>query len=179
MNVRLYPKPKAEFEADEIVVPTYEPTITFENVTFGAVSSYFTDGEGGIYTPFTEETVTYTKEGYYYPTLIIENVFGCFDTLTIPVYVQPAVYVPNSFTPNEDGKNEVFLPSVATFIDYEFMIFNRWGEQIFTTSDPKQGWDGKGKNGKILKQEVYVYRIIYKDPEGLNKELYGNVNLLR
>jgi gliding motility-associated-like protein len=179
LNVRLYPKPKAELEIDNEVVPTYAPTISFENKTKDVVTSVFTDGEGGIYSPFTTATTTYKNEGYYYPTLIIENVFGCFDTLTVQVYVRPEIYVPNSFTPNDDGKNEVFLPSVASFIDYEFMIFNRWGELIFQTRDPKLGWDGKGPNGKVLKQEVYVYRIIYKDPSGLSKELFGNVNLLR
>jgi gliding motility-associated-like protein len=179
LNVRLYPKPKAKLKVDNLIVPTYEPTITFENRTLDLVTSLFSDDEGGIYSPFTKETIVYKKEGYYYPTLIIENVFGCFDTLTVEVYVKPEIYVPNSFTPNDDGKNEVFLPSVASFIDYKLMIFNRWGELIFKTTDPKQGWDGKGPNGKILKQEVYVYRILYKDPSGLSKELYGNVNLLR
>lgn len=179
LNVRLYPKPKAELKILDEIVPAYSPVVTFENVSKEVVSAVFYDDDGGFYSPFIQETVTYKNEGYYYPTLIIENIFGCFDTLVAQVYVRPEIFVPNSFTPNGDDINELFMPSVASFIEYEFMIFNRWGDQIFYTTDPKMGWDGKGKNGKDLEQDTYVYRIVYKDPSGLNRELHGHVNLLR
>lgn len=179
LNVRLYPKPKADFTPDSQTVPIYNPVITFTDKSLDVVNSTFFDDIGGIYTPFVQETIEYPEEGLYYPSLIIENSFGCFDTTTIEVYVQPEYYVPNSFTPNGDGNNEIFLPNIHSSIDYELLIFNRWGELIFQTNEPSQGWDGKGKDGKVLQQDAYVYQIFYEDPSGLRKELFGNVNLLR
>ncbi|MEN8929239.1 MAG: PKD domain-containing protein [Flavobacteriales bacterium] len=173
------PSPVARFTNFNAVVPTYSSEITFINNSENDFISIFTDGDGGVFNPFTQVTHTYLEEKLYYPTLYVENTLGCSDTLFGEIYVQPEIYVPNSFTPNGDDINEVFLPSVAASVNFDMMIFNRWGELIFRTTNPKQGWDGKGPEGQLLQQDAYVYRILYRDPSGLNKELFGNVNLLR
>ena len=58
-------------------------------------------------------------------------------------------------------------------------IFNRWGELIFETTDVQEGWDGSSTNGIPLKADVYVYRIVYRDPKRVVKEIKGHVTLLR
>lgn len=71
-------------------------------------------------------------------------------------------YVPNSFTPNGDGKNDVFLPQHdCIFETYDMMIFDRWGEKIFETTDPFKGWDGR-YHGDLVEQGVYVVKFNYK-----------------
>jgi gliding motility-associated-like protein len=88
------------------------------------------------------------------------------------------VYLPNAFSPNNDGNNDVFRLR-SNFIDeMELIIYNRWGQEIFKTKDDQQGWDGTFK-GEELPPDAYAYflRVIC-----INKEVYtkrGNVNLLR
>jgi len=75
-----------------------------------------------------------------------------------------AVHVPNAFTPNGDGINDEFLPifNVPQVKDYEFLVFNRWGEQIFGTDLPGKPWDGS-YGGVVSQVDVYVWKLICKD----------------
>ncbi|MBK9175413.1 MAG: gliding motility-associated C-terminal domain-containing protein [Flavobacteriales bacterium] len=93
------------------------------------------------------------------------------------------IYVANAFTPNDDDKNEVFRPSVIGMQEdwYEFMVFNRWGLLVFSTTDPSEGWNGGMNNaGEILPQDVYVWMLRAKDQFTPEKaELIGTVTLLK
>ena len=92
------------------------------------------------------------------------------------------VHVPNTFSPNNDDINDVFLPVVSGGVEnYEFEIFDRWGELIFTTSDPTAGWDGSVKS-TIAQEGVYVWKINYRNgflPSANSEQLIGHVTLLR
>ena len=94
----------------------------------------------------------------------------------------PAVYVPNTFTPNGDGRNDLFYVSInGPVLDFELFIFDRWGERIFNSNDVSQTWDGT-VNGTFVQDGVYVYRIRYraiKDQGAIGNELVGHVNVLR
>ena len=94
--------------------------------------------------------------------LMVTNSDGCSDDTiqVIPVEDNYAFFVPNAFTPNTDGNNEVFLPRVHDVVDYEFLIFARNGEIIFYTNDPDTGWDGTF-GGKPAPQGVYLWKINY------------------
>lgn len=106
---------------------------------------------------------------------------------TATVVVEPGdcstyVFVPNSFTPNEDGINDHFLPSLDGRVDrFELFIFDRWGERIHSTTDRYEGWDG-GYGGSVAQDGVYVWVVDYRvlTPEGVKSErLVGHVTLLR
>jgi gliding motility-associated-like protein len=88
------------------------------------------------------------------------------------------IYVPNAFAPN--GINQEFRPLIVPedVADYELLIFNRYGEQLFVSSAPGDGWGGK-KNGKLLPQGVYVYRIKVVQSSGQEELRTGTVLLLR
>lgn len=93
-------------------------------------------------------------------------------------YQDPRVYIPNAFVPN--GKNSIFIP-VFVFMDftgYDLSIFNMWGQLMFETSDPTQGWDGKYE-GRIAPEAVYVYHMIYTSSRGEYFERKGSVTLLK
>jgi gliding motility-associated-like protein len=93
------------------------------------------------------------------------------------------IYVPNAFSPNGDGINDIFqikFPYSTFNLQHSTLsIFNRWGEEIFQSEDITQGWDGK-KNGKDCPGGVYVYKIVFEVDEvpGM-QERTGTVMLVR
>ena len=71
------------------------------------------------------------------------------------------MYVPNVFSPNQDGINDIFKPSFSNIGDisgYQFQIFDRWGSLLFETRDPTVGWNGRAKE-RVLNPGVYVWRM--------------------
>ena len=116
-----------------------------------------------------EPKYKYNHEGNYNIIQIVRNDYGCQDTTYNNVIVRSSImfYIPNAFTPNEDDKNGYFMPlgfNVSP-IEYEFRIYDRWGKQLFYTTDINVGWDGKF-NGEYVKQDVYVYSIKVKLEDG-------------
>lgn len=109
------------------------------------------------------------------------NPFAFADTSRSNVtkaYQDPKVYIPNAFIPT--GVTTTFKP-VGLYIskeDYSFMIFNRFGQMIFQTSDPNEGWTGATKNGSA-EGGVYIYLIRYKSADGELTERKGSVTLIR
>jgi gliding motility-associated-like protein len=119
----------------------------------------------------------------YKVSLINTNNFGCTDTLTQQVCVrdyQQKVFAPNAFTPNRDGINDVFtIQSTSIQSDgYHLYIFNRWGNVIFHSTTPNEGWDGKTEALED-KMEVYAYMLYYKDEWGKEQKYIGHVSLIR
>ena len=88
------------------------------------------------------------------------------------------VFVPNSFTPNNDGLNDIFTAK-GLFIDqFSMEIYNRWGELLYHTSELEKGWDGVF-NGSLSPEDTYTYRIQVADPKGREMVKSGTVHLLR
>ena len=75
-------------------------------------------------------------------------------------YCPPSLYVPNAFSPNQDGINDVFNAKGLRIVDYELFIYDRWGLQLFKSEDLNVGWNGEYK-GQVVQQDVYVYKIFY------------------
>lgn len=113
--------------------------------------------------------------GQFSIRLIGENSYGCVDTMIKTNYIgtqgQGFVFVPNSFSPNNNGKNDGFMPSMVNVKDrnYMFRVFNRWGELVFETSDINAFWDGKFK-GETCEQDVYIWTV---NGEYFNGDLFG------
>lgn len=99
------------------------------------------------------------------PGLYIVEVYSDCETVVDSVLLFECeycnVYIPNAFSPNDDGRNDTFVPqSACELMDYELMIFDRWGNQIFAATDPKAGWDGHYK-GKTMPTGVYAWALSY------------------
>ena len=88
------------------------------------------------------------------------------------------IYVPNTFTPNNDGINDVFEIKGEYINNFNLWIFNRWGEQIYYTDTQNDFWDGTYMN-EDCKIDVYVWKIEYLDARNNLGKLKGHVNLLR
>ena len=107
--------------------------------------------------------------------------YGCKDTAEIFIDVKYPhdPIMPNAFTPNGDGKNDVFGLTNAKFQKLmRFEVYNRWGQQVFSTMDPMRGWDGT-VDGKDCMQGVYTYIIVLELPDKTIKTYRGDVTLFR
>ncbi len=115
---------------------------------------------------------------------IIVYISGCTAKDTVDIHELTCycnLFVPNSFTPNGDEKNEIFKPVICPELDYYTLtIYNRWGQEIFRTSDPAKGWDGK-HGGKESPLGVYTYMVVYDSWAVFENEktVRGQVNLIR
>lgn len=118
----------------------------------------------------------------YLVTQTVYNENGCESSTNQVVSIDGSnLYVPNAFTPNGDGHNEVFIPMGNCLDDseYELMIFDRWGELVFSSNNPYEPWTGVYK-GQLAKSDVYVWKLTAKPVHSLDKyNLTGSVTLLR
>jgi gliding motility-associated-like protein len=90
------------------------------------------------------------------------------------------VYVPNSFTPNGDGINDVWYPEINGWTEVETLVFNRWGEIIFSSTNPNSPWMGEVRNGSYFAPDgVYSYVIKAKFTSGEAREFNGFICLIR
>ncbi len=126
----------------------------------------------------TAQTYIVTTQGDYW--VMVTNDCGTeSDTIDIILCPTSALYVPNGFTPNGDTRNDKFMPVALNITEFEMHIYDRWGQDIFHTTDVNEGWNGKCQ-GKLCPLGVYVYFISYKDVDSSEKKKkYGHVNLLR
>jgi gliding motility-associated-like protein len=127
----------------------------------------------------TTQSITATEQRVYKVTVYNEH--GCegSDEFEIDGGCISHYYIPTGFTPNGDGRNDFFRPSLINYEDFSMQIFNRWGELIFETNDPIKGWDGTYK-GVDVQTGVYLYVLRFKTTENLQyQNIDGLVNVLR
>jgi len=134
----------------------------------------------------TESTLQVSHPGYY--TVLITNSSGCQLTAFAHVleYCDPVIFVPNSFTPDNDGINDYFRAYGENIAEFVMTIFNRWGEPVFQSNDINHGWDGSFLGGNFYTPDLVAPWIIrYKPhpaPAGREvhwRELEGHVVILR
>ncbi|MCC7017836.1 MAG: gliding motility-associated C-terminal domain-containing protein, partial [Rhodospirillales bacterium] len=108
------------------------------------------------------------------------NNFGCIaeDEVYVEVTTNYNIYIPNIFTPNEDGLNDVFIVYGTGLTKFEMTVFDRWGEKLFVSNDQLKGWDGVYK-GKLSKNDAYPYVIQYTSLDGKKHTKTGHVTLLK
>ncbi len=130
--------------------------------------------------PFNQNPTTVLQNDTKF-TLEVTDLAGCvgWDTVFVKVYTGPTYYIPNAFTPNGDGLNDIFRAIPVGIANTEwFRIFNRYGEQIFQTNQWLKGWDGTFK-GKKQPIGAYVWIIKGTDRYGKVVEMKGTVMLLQ
>jgi len=181
-TVEALPNPIACFT----LIPEAPSYLVGENIVFNNCSQYqdFNQWDLGDLNTSTEVGFTYTYNdiGTYTITLEVSDSVGCHDSFekTIEVHEQTRFYLPNSFTPNGDGINDVLLPVQMEVKDgsYLMRIYDRWGNLIFYTEDLNQGWDGT-VNGKLVPTgSTVVYFATYQDFDGTVYEKNGKVTVI-
>lgn len=178
--IEVFPSPVSAFTVSPEEATVFDPHFYFSDQSEDSDQHYYHFTDGAI---SSERFVwhSYVESGYHYPFQVVINQYGCPDTSWQQIYVVPftTVFVPNAFTPNGDGNNEVWRPVVYDTESYELWVFDRYGQQILNSTDEQAFWDGT-MNGKQAPIGVYTYLIKYIDHDsGLPNEITGHFTLLR
>ncbi|HSY76958.1 MAG TPA: gliding motility-associated C-terminal domain-containing protein, partial [Bacteroidia bacterium] len=104
---------------------------------------------------------------------------GCKDSVSDTVFVIQTIYIPNVFTPNNDGINDVFHVTMGGMKTYYIEIFNRWGERLFMANSPNIDWDGRSSAGVDESDGIYYYVIKAADYTGKQYNFQGYLQLIR
>jgi gliding motility-associated-like protein len=159
--------------------------VTFKDATgYGAPTQwtwhFLTETKNTITKFGNEATYKYSEAGTYPVSLVVTNNFGCIDTVVKSIVVADdyGLFIPNAFTPNNDGVNDTFVPKGHGIKSYTLVIFNRWGEQLYKTNHFETGWDGYYK-GELSKSDVYTWKINCVDVKNKSHELVGSFTLIR
>ncbi|HTL80801.1 MAG TPA: PKD domain-containing protein, partial [Bacteroidia bacterium] len=167
--VEAYPSPVADFNILTTQPATLlESNVAFDDVGTGGDTCYwdFGDGHQVMMVGCGDPIHQYPDTGVYHVTEIVTNQFGCVDTVYSDVVIVPytTMYVPNSFTPNGDGKNDVFMAYSEYAENFHMMIFDRWGNLIFESDDINKGWNGHvDDNPSVAQIDTYVWVITYEE----------------
>ncbi len=184
-NVSLIPNPIASFSMSQTNLTTFNSTVDFFNNSINANSYLWLFADSTVSNVF-EPSYSFPNDaaGSYNTTLIAYNELGCSDTMTLSVEVEEELifYVPNTFTPDNDEFNQVFM---AVFtqgydpFDFNMVIFDRWGEIIWESNDDSVGWDGTYA-GIPVQDGTYTWRIEFKTTASDERVVaIGHVNVLR
>ncbi len=169
------PSPKLEL-APESPLCTPENGTAVLDTRGGSNQSYFWPETGD-----TTSRITVTRLGLY--SVIATNKEGCSlsDTTLVVDRCEPEIYVPDAFTPNGDGNNDLLDVFGLYFVDFEIKIYNRWGEVIYAADNIEEKWDGTYRNLKV-QPGAYPYVITYGSeyyPERKRRNLRGSVMVIR
>ena len=155
--------------------------VTFSNTSSSNATDFIWDlGNGMTYTTTNAATV-YDVQGDYPVTLIAINGF-CSDTAMRIIKVDLVSFfeVPNVFTPNGDGKNDVYTFNAINMGEITFTVFDRWGLKMFdTTTTGNVKWDGKNKGGATVSDGTYFYIIKATGLDGVSYDKQGTINVFQ
>lgn len=180
--ITVYEKPIALFEPFPRYPDLANNIVTFFNQSTNTFQSEWHFSDGSI--SFETHAVhNFNDTGSYLVTLYVTTEHGCKDTAEQIIYVKDiyTFYLPNAFTPDGDNINDEFKPVGYNLKDDEYLlqIYDRWGKLIFQSTRVQKGWDGKLADGTKAPTGFYVYRIRFKDMDGLIHYVNGSVYLMR
>jgi gliding motility-associated-like protein len=185
--ISVFVQPIAGFSIDQQTVNPDDMEVEFTNTSLNA-SNYewlWGDGSANSYDEHPIHEFNASTSNGYTITLIADNGGVCADTTDkfIPLEDLLLFYVPNVFTPNSDQFNNTFYPVFTSGYDpydYHLMIFNRWGELIFESYNAGIGWDGTYGNGDLVQDDVYVWKIDFKESMSDKRHKHmGHVSVLK
>jgi gliding motility-associated-like protein len=154
--------------------------VTFTNNSTNASTWLWDFGNGAIANTQTVTNQVYTNSGSYTAYLTVTN-GSCMDVDSVVIVVleeEPTLYVPNAFTPNGDSINDIFRVGYTNIIQFNMIIFDRWGLKLFESSDINTGWDGK-VNGNVICDGVYYYLIDATGIDEVKIKKQGTVTLFK
>ncbi|MGV9012427.1 MAG: PKD domain-containing protein [Flavobacteriales bacterium] len=177
--------PVADFSFAPLPPDIFHHEVQFHELSDTTATSFFWDIAGLATSTEPDPSFDFPDDfgGLYPVQLIVQNYLGCPDTIVRTVNVNDAflVYIPTAFSPDGDGINEVLTVEGNDIakVEYHFLVFNRWGQKIFDSTDRTIGWDGTYK-GKQVPVGVYPWMLrVQSAYTGENHDLRGNVMVIR
>lgn len=182
--IQVNPNPVADFEPDPPISTMDTPEIDFINLTVSdtAIDTYewnFGDNSALVYDE--NPSHIYAQAGNYDVLLVVITENGCIDSVSGKVALTEEVklFIPNAFTPNGDGINDVFEIKGTPVADYNLYIYNRWGQVIWSTHTFSEFWDGTDRKGNPVPSGSYVYQIVGTDYLLKSIKYDGTVTVIR
>ncbi len=186
--IKIHPKPVPNFSPNSTLISTDAPDVVFTDQSASAILWQWNFGDPTSTTNTSNiqfPTHSFKTAGEYYIWLVVTSDFGCMDSTYRRIMVQTpnSFYIPNALiSSSSDNGVSIFRPR-GTGIDltkYQMIIFDRWGKELFSTTNFEEGWNGKLNNvGDYLPNGIYVYYIKYKELYGIFREKTGSVTLIR
>jgi len=172
--------PAPGFTVTPLIAPVAEPDFVVLSGASGNIVEWEYDWGDGTVTSGPNAEHSYDGPGRYVITQTVTSANGCTNSFSITVRVQDEFrfYIPNAFTPDGDGINDLFTGYGSGFLGWEMLIFNRWGELIYQSTNKGRPWDGQA-GGRMAQQGVYPYRFVVFGEDGVNREFLGHVTLTR
>jgi gliding motility-associated-like protein len=169
--------PDPEFRFKSASSDILDPMVEIENLTVDATSFTWDFGDGSPSVQTFNPIHQFPDTGTYFIKLLAENDRGCLDSIIKKYVVDPfyTFYIPNSFTPNGDGKNDIFTIKGQFIGTYEIQIFDRWGKVIFSQVNT----EGVQWDGNQVPDGVYIYSIKVSDVGGKEHKYKGTLSVIR
>ncbi|MFT4753590.1 MAG: gliding motility-associated-like protein [Salibacteraceae bacterium] len=185
--IEVFPKPTAIFSMDPEQTTIYNTIVQFEDKSIGNVQNWQWDFTGVGNSSDQNPLFKFPADtGTFAVTLNITTDKLCIDDVTelLRIGGEYNIYVPNSFTPNGDGQNDVFAPRGIGLDEsqYSLQIYDRWGGLVFESNDLTQPWDGRHQGtSNIAQNGVYVWKIVAHDvtDDSNGHDYNGTVTLIR
>ncbi|MGZ4064275.1 MAG: PKD domain-containing protein, partial [Bacteroidia bacterium] len=182
-TVNSYPKPTADFNFSPIKPILNEGPVNFSDASYGAninFWSWYFMNTASYQSSVQNPSFVYGEAGTYQVALVVKSDKGCRDTIikTVTVSEDFGIFVPDAFTPNGDGLNDLFQAKGFGISKYDLEIYDRWGEKLFHTTDFTSGWNGT-YNNKPVTEGVYVWKIKVTSIFGKSETLTGHVTLFK
>jgi gliding motility-associated-like protein len=185
--INVYSIPVAGFYATPQPADLSNALVTFTNTSTLDAVNFLWDFAGLGNSSLVSPSFQFTYADTFDVTLYVSTIHGCMDTVTHPVIVEDVseIWIPGGFTPgNLDGLNDSWFPvgrnlnKSAIVIDVE--VFDRWGISVFKSNSSDKPWNGKYQGTAAeCPQDVYVYRVYFKNEKGEDKTYNGSVTLIR
>jgi gliding motility-associated-like protein len=153
--------------------------VLFSNQSRGAQFISWDFGDGGTSTDINPQH-KYNKEGTYKALLTVRNARGCIDTFSYLIIVRYSfkIVIPNVFTPNADGLNDKYEIFATGIKQFHLVLYNRWGQSIFSSDDVTKQWDGKIDLQEAPSGEYY-YTLVVTDKLDVSSSYKGIFTLIR
>ncbi len=188
-TVTAFSIPIADFDYGQQPVTILNPNVQFYNESTMGLP-YYNWSFGDTYSTQANDTSALVNPSHLYSvvdtffvTLTVSTISGCSATVTKPIIINEyaTLYVPNAFTPNGDGKNEIFLAEGVGISTFKMYIFDRWGLLLYYSEDMTKGWDGtyQAKGPQVLQEDVYVWKVEATDFQNTARNLHGTVTLIK
>jgi gliding motility-associated-like protein len=177
--INVLPSPKASFSTSPEKISVIDPEVTITDLSTGNTAcSFFFDN-----TLFTECNFSHMLQNIEPQpiSLTVVNEYGCTASAEGMIYISDhLIYVPNSFSPNGDGINDIFMPVTTAVATFQMHILDRWGREVYSSDDVTRGWDGSINGGNYYAETgIYQYIITVTDYLNWNFDYTGTVTLLR
>lgn len=172
-SISYFPIPTIDAGEDKIII--YGQDVFLDATHSGG--SFFWDSSIFLNCLSCENTAAFPEATTTFYANVLDH-YGCIARDSVTISLDGIIYVPNSFTPDGDGVNDIFKVSALDLTKFKLTIFNRWGQLLFESEDVSQGWDGKFKN-ELVKMDTYIWKITYSDVNSTNQKLMGHINVIR